>query len=83
MDNLDEFEKICIVEINSFDSLSKKMKQKARKRLKASIITEKIKRNIAVDQIEEECDDDEFEDEDNSLIERYINYTQLIPEENL
>ena len=59
------------------------MKQKARKRLKASIITEKIKRNIAVDQIEEECDDDEFEDEDNSLIERYINYTQLIPEENL
>ena len=83
VDNLDEFEKICIVEINSFESLSKKMKQKARKRLKASIITEKVKRNIAVDQIEEECDDDEVEDEDNSLRERYINYTQLIPEENL
>ena len=79
-ENLDVYEKAALLEINSLDSISKKMKQKARKRFRAAVNAEKVKRNIAVDIIDEDADEDEFEDEDASVLESYINCSQFLPE---
>ena len=72
-EDLAVFEKTGYAEINSLDSLSKKMKQKARKRLRTAILAESVKRNIAIEQ-QSEDDDDDFEDED----AEFLHYRALL-----
>jgi hypothetical protein len=62
-ENLDEYEKVCINEINAIESISKKMKQKARKRLRLEIEGEKSRRQQLQEQTEEFEDEDMEEDE--------------------
>jgi hypothetical protein len=73
VENLDEFEKECIVEINSLDSLTKKMKQKARRKLRQDIDTEKLKRNEKITQQQTEDFEDECEEQERRVLDFFIN----------
>lgn len=62
--DLDEFEKKCTVEINALETLTKKMKQKARRRLRQEIDEEKARRKqLEEDQALKEDNDEDYEDD--------------------
>jgi hypothetical protein len=68
--DLDEFEKRCTTEINNLETLTKKMKQKARRRLRQEIDEEKAKRKqVNEEQIIKEEEDDDYEYENNMFKE--------------
>lgn len=72
-DDLDEFEKDAVNQINSLDSLTKKMKQKARRRLRQEIDDEKAQRKLLEEKQMEEEQEEDFEDERRSIFEEFQN----------
>ena len=82
--DLDEFEKDCTTQINSLDSLTKKMKQKARRRLRQEVDDEKAKRKLLEEKQMEEENDDDFEDERRSIFEEFQSrYKDVLSPESL
>lgn len=73
VENLDEFEKACVVEINSLDSLTKKMKQKARRKLRQEIDNEKVNRNEKIAGQNPDDFEDDYEDDSKKLLDFFLN----------
>ena len=74
VENIEEFEKKCIDEINSQPSISKKMKQKARKGLRNTIerLKENKRNSSSSGEMEQDMDDEYVDDEEVESFQGYV-----------